>query len=173
DELRRFLDAWPRSVQLAVEVRHPDWFEMSNHEALNDMLSGYGMARVVIDTRPIRNLHGERILAGSVYKRLLEARLRKPDVPVLPESTTPFVFLRYIGHPQMEVNQPYIKEWGDYLAGRLKMAADAYVFCHCPDERLDPWLCRAFYQELSGKMRLPPLPWEQADAGTARQGRLF
>jgi uncharacterized protein YecE (DUF72 family) len=173
DDLRLFLDAWPQWIQLAVEVRHPDWFASPDHVALNELLSGYGMARVVIDTRPIRSLHGERILAGSVYQRLLEARLRKPDVPVLPESTTPFVFLRYIGHPQMETNQPFFSEWGVYLAKRLRAGTDAYLFCHCPDERLDPWLCRAFHQEVSGKISLPPLPWEQADSGTARQARLF
>lgn len=173
DDLQSFLHLWPRRVQLAVEVRHADWFDTATNQALNDLLYGCSMARVVIDTRPIRTLQGDRILAGSVYQRLLQARQRKPDVPVLPEQTTPFVFLRYIGHPQMEANQPFIKEWGEYLAGRLKAGASAYVFCHCPDERLDPWLCRAFHQEISGRVALPPLPWDEADAGVARQASFF
>ncbi len=45
DDLRLFLDGWAREAQLAVEVRHPDWFEATTNQALNDMLSGYGMAR--------------------------------------------------------------------------------------------------------------------------------
>lgn len=173
DDLRTFLETWPQDMQLAVEVRHPDWFALPDHEAINELLAGYEMARVVIDTRPIRSLSGDKILAGSVYQRLLEARQRKPDLPVLPEYSTPFVFLRYIGHPQLDANQPYIQEWGGYLAERLNAGTDVYVFCHCPDERLDPWLCRQFHQVISGKTVVPPLPWDQADAGIARQARLF
>jgi uncharacterized protein YecE (DUF72 family) len=173
DDLRVFLHSWPSEVQLAVEVRHADWFDLDTNQALNELLSGFSMARVVIDTRPIRSLSEDKILAGSVYQRLLQARQRKPDVPVLPEQTTPFVFLRYIGHPQLDANQPFIKEWGQYLAGRLKAGAQAYVFCHCPDERLDPWLCRAFHQEISGRVALPPLPWDEADAGVPRQTSFF
>jgi uncharacterized protein YecE (DUF72 family) len=91
-----FLAAWPRDVRLAVEVRHLDWFESPDREALNQLLSEYNMARVVIDTRPIRSLDGEEILQGSVYQTLLKARAQ-PNVPILPECTD-FIFLRYIGH---------------------------------------------------------------------------
>jgi len=87
------------------------------------------MARVVIDTRPIRSLQGDKILEGSVYKRLLEARQRKPDVPILPEQSeqsepaASFFFLRYIGHPQYEINEPILDEWVSYLTSWLREAS--------------------------------------------------
>src|SRR5512140_3663283 len=84
DDLRSFLDAFPRGPRLAVEVRHPAWFESPHNERLNQLLSDRDMARVTIDTRPIRSLDGDKILRGSVYQTLLAARLRKPNVPVLP-----------------------------------------------------------------------------------------
>jgi len=173
DDLRTFLDAWPRHAPLAVEVRHPDWFTSPHHEDLNSLLSQYGVARVVIDTRPIRSLHGDKILEGSVYQRMLEARERKPDLPILPECTAPFVFLRYIGHPLMEHNASYLEEWAEFLASALRDGLDAYVFCHCPDERLDPWLCREFHRRVDAIFPLPPLPWDDANQDIARQARLL
>lgn len=173
DDLRLFLEAWPRSISLAVEVRHLDWFSPAHNEALNEMLAAHDMARVVIDTRPIRDLLGDKILEGSVYQRMLEARLRKPDLPILTGLTGPFGFLRYIGHPDMEHNNSFLDEWGETLVDWLRGGADAYVFCHCPDERQDPWLCRQLYQRVAARLPLPPLPWDDADANVTRQARLF
>jgi uncharacterized protein YecE (DUF72 family) len=173
EDLRQFLEFWPPRAPLAVEVRHMGWFEGPPHEALNALLSEHQAARVVIDTRPIRSLRGDKILQGSVYQRLLEARQRKPNVPILAERTAPFTFLRYIGHPQFEQNASLLAEWADHLAGWLQEGADAYVFCHCPDERLDPWLCRELHQRVAAKIPLPPLPWDEAGSGPLVQPRLF
>ncbi|MEJ2266712.1 MAG: DUF72 domain-containing protein [Anaerolineales bacterium] len=173
EDLRAFLNVWPQQQRLAVEVRHPDWFDSEHNERLNRLLSERGMARVVIDTRPIRDLREDRILEGSVYLRMLEARERKPDVPILPERTTDFAFLRYIGHPLMERNAPFLDEWADYLASLIGAGDEAYVFCHCPDEGLDPWLCRELHQRIADKVPVSPLPWDEADGDTARQPRLL
>ena len=51
-------------------------------ENLIGLLQELRKARVVIDTRPIRSLSGNKILEGSVYQRMLEARERKPDLPI-------------------------------------------------------------------------------------------
>jgi uncharacterized protein YecE (DUF72 family) len=173
EDLRDFLNVWPRQQRLAVEVRHSDWFDSEHNEKLNQVLSELGMARVVIDTRPIRDLREDRILEGSVYLRMLQARERKPNVPILPERTTDFAFLRYIGHPLRERNAPFLDEWADYLASLIREGDEAYVFCHCPDERLDPWLCREFHRRIADKVPISALPWEEADGDTARQPRLF
>jgi uncharacterized protein YecE (DUF72 family) len=173
DDLKAFLEAWPREHRLAVEVRHLDWFDASWHEALNEILAQQDMARVVIDTRPIRDLKGDRILQGSVYESLLEARERKPDVPVIPERTTDFLFLRYIAHPEMEYNVAFLEEWRGYLANQLRESVDAFVFCHSPENMIAPYLCRTLYQQVAEQIPLPSLPWEDATAGTYGQERLF
>lgn len=172
DDLREFLEAWPQQVQLAVEVRHPGWFNLEHDQALNTLLSEQNIARVIIDTRPIRSLRQDKILQGSVYLRLLQARERKPDVPIVPELTSSFTFLRFIGHPQMEENIPILDEWADQLADWLRQGTDAYVFCHCPDERLDPWICREFHQRVSAKILLQPLPWDEVDSNSTTQTHL-
>ena len=172
-ELRTFLDAWPRHIRLGVEVRHIDWFDSSNHEGLNELLSEYNMARVVIDTRPIRSLTGDKLLAGSAYESLLEARQRKPDVPVLPERTADFVFVRYIGHPQEEMNRSLLEEWAGFLSEQIRRGAEAFVFCHSPDNLIAPTLCRNLHRSISAQVEIPSLPWDDADANTFAQGRLF
>jgi uncharacterized protein YecE (DUF72 family) len=172
-DLKAFLEAWPRRVRLGVEVRHIGWFDSDHDETLNKLLSDHNMARVVIDTRPIRSLEGDKILEGSVYQTLLEARERKPDVPILPKRTADFSFLRYIGHPHMKVNTPLLDEWGSFLTSQLRQGSDVFVFCHSPDNLLAPWLCREFHQRIAKSMPLPPLPWDDADSTNFEQARMF
>lgn len=173
DDLKAFLAAWPDDVRLAVEVRHMRWFEPPHYAALNATLNERGFARVVIDTRPIREMEGDPILKGSVYERLLQARERKPDLPIQPSVTASFAFLRYIGHPQPEINEPYIREWADYVAGLPPEVSEAYIFCHCPDESQDPAICRQFYAQLAQRMALPPLPWDTLQSPPPQQPRLL
>jgi len=172
-DLEAFLAVWPRDRQLAVEVRHLDWFDAPHHEALNQLLAQYNMARVVIDTRPIRNLKGDKILRGSAYESLLEARERKPNVPVIPDRTADFIFIRYIGHPKEAYNMAFLTEWAGYLVSQLREGANAYVFCHSPDNMIAPDLCRELHQRVAEQIPVPPLPWDEADANTLQQGRLF
>lgn len=173
EDLRVFLDEWPRQIRLAVEVRHLDWFESPGREVLNQVLSAHNMAKVVIDTRPIRSLDGDEMLAGSVYQTLVEARERKPDVPILPERTADFIFVRYIGHPQMEQNAALLDAWADYVAGQLSDGADVYFFCHSPENLVAPYLCRLLHKRVADQVAIPPLPWEEAGPAEPQQGRLF
>ncbi|HEX9333591.1 MAG TPA: DUF72 domain-containing protein [Anaerolineales bacterium] len=172
-DLAAFLATWPPEVRLAVEVRHLDWFDSPHDESLNQLLSEHNMARVTIDTRPIRGLDGDEVLAGSVYQSLLEARKRKPDVPVVPKRTSDFIFVRYIGHPNIEINNPYLKGWGDYFISQLQEGADVYMFCHSPNNLAAPWLCRKIYTQVEKQIALPPLPWNEVDSENYEQGQLF
>ncbi|HSL31889.1 MAG TPA: DUF72 domain-containing protein [Anaerolineales bacterium] len=172
-DLQAFLDSWPREVRLAVEVRHLDWFDPPHDEALNELLTRHSMARVTIDTRPIRDLSGDEILAGSVYQTLVDARERKPDVPVVPKRTADFIFIRYIGHPEIEVNQPYLQEWSDIFIRELRDDTDVYMFCHSPNNFAAPWLARTVSSLVREQVDISPLPWEEIDGENYEQGQLF
>jgi uncharacterized protein YecE (DUF72 family) len=160
-ELETFLSSWPRDVRLAVEVRHMDWFDSPYNEELNQLLADNDMARVTIDTRPIRDLAGDKILEDTTYGSLVGARERKPDVPVTPVRTTDFVFIRYIGHPDLKFNDPFLDEWETYLASQLREGADAYVFCHSPENVTAPQIARELYHRIARRNALPPLPWDE------------
>lgn len=172
-DLQAFLGAWPGEIRLAVEVRHLDWFDSPHDESLNELLAQQNMARVTIDTRPIRDLSGDQILAGSVYQTLVEARERKPDVPVVPKRTADFIFVRYIGHPEIEVNQPYLKEWADYFISQREGDTDIYMFCHSPNNFVAPWLARRIHSFVKEQVDISPLPWDEIDGENYEQGQLF
>lgn len=172
-DLQAFLALWPRDVRLAVEVRHLDWFDSPHDESLDQLLTEHNMARVTIDTRPIRDLDGDKILAGSVYQSLLEARERKPDIPVVPKRTADFIFVRYIGHPQLESNFPFLDEWADYFVSQLREGADGFAFCHSPENMTAPWICKELYQCVAKEVSIPPLPWNEIESDKPEQPQLF
>ena len=172
-ELEAFLNDWPSEVRLAVEVRHMDWFDSPFNEELNQLLASHDMARVTIDTRPIRDLAGDEILDGTTYGSLVGTRERKPDVPVIPTRTTDFVFIRYIGHPDLKFNDSFLKEWETYLASQLKEGADAYVFCHSPENLTAPMIAQELYHRVAQHVKLPPLPWDEIKPDIPEQPTLF
>ena len=172
-DLAAFLDEFPQDIRLGVEVRHLDWFDTPHRESLNELLASHNMARVVIDTRPIRTLEGDQSIAGSSYESLLEARERKPDLPVFQERTGDFVFLRFIGHPSLEPNLEFIAEWVDYLVPQMKQGADAFIFCHSPDNLIAPEICREFHRRISARIDIPPLPWDDIAPDIPEQPSLF
>jgi uncharacterized protein YecE (DUF72 family) len=173
DDLTKFLETWPKEIRLGVEVRHLDWFDAPHHLSLNELLAANNMARVVIDTRPIRSLKGDTALEGSTYDSLLEARDRKPDVPVFLERTADFIFLRFIGHPELEQNFPMIDEWVEYVVKEMKQGATAFVFCHSPENLTAPEICREFHRRIASKINIPPLPWDQIKSEVPEQPSLF
>jgi uncharacterized protein YecE (DUF72 family) len=172
-DLQAFLSAWASDVRLAVEVRHLEWFDSRHDELLDQLLAEHNMARVTIDTRPIRSLTGDAVLTGSVYQTLLEARERKPDVPVVPKRTSDFIFVRYIGHPDMEINRPFVDEWGGYFSSQIKTGVDVYIFCHSPDNMIAPHLCREFHRRVAMEVSIPPLPWDEIKPDPPEQPSLF
>jgi uncharacterized protein YecE (DUF72 family) len=172
-DLEAFLSRMPRDLRLAVEVRHLDWFESPHRETLNQLLSSHNMARVVIDTRPIRSLQGDAILAGSSYESLLEARENKPEVPVFMERTGDFVFLRFISHPDLALNIEFINQWVDYLVPQIEKDADVFIFCHSPDNLIAPEICREFHTRIAAKINIPPLPWDSIKPDIPEQPSLF
>jgi uncharacterized protein YecE (DUF72 family) len=166
-QLHVFLDFWPADLRLAVEVRHPDFYKEPHAARLNSVLNQYKIARVMMDTRPIR-------IGSAEEKQILQARERKPDLPLQIAVTTDFIFLRYIGHPRMEVNNTFLDTWATQLAQWVEQGLTLYVFCHCPFEVHSPSICFTLYEKVRALTSLPPLPWQpgQPDSGP-EQERLF
>jgi uncharacterized protein YecE (DUF72 family) len=173
DDLEAFLADWPREVRLAVEVRHLDWFESPHSAALDQLLTQHYMARVTIDTRPIRDLAGDKLLAESTYGNLLQARERKPDIPVIPTSTTDFTFIRYVGHPEMAMNDQFLDEWEEYCVEQLRKGMDVYVFCHSPENLTAPFICRELHERIAKHIPIAPLPWDNIEPDLPEQPALF
>jgi uncharacterized protein YecE (DUF72 family) len=166
-QLEAWLNYWPTDARLAVEVRHSDFYKERHALLLNTLLSQHKVARVMMDTRPIRT-------GPTEEQQILQARERKPNLPVQIATTTDFAFLRYIGHPRMEVNELLLDGWSEQIGQWLRQGTTVYVFCHCPFEKHSPEICAALYRRVSALVPLSPLTWLQEikDAGI-QQPRLF
>jgi uncharacterized protein YecE (DUF72 family) len=165
-QLQTFLTFWPTDIQLAVEVRHPDFFKEPHTATLNTLLSQHQVARVIMDTRPLR-------VGTAEEQQVLQARERKPDLPLQIALTADFAFVRYIGNPQMEINEPFLAEWAQILGQWLLEGKTVYGFCHCPFEKYSPSICAELYQQVRVVAPLPALPWPEPQELEPEQTRLF
>lgn len=151
-DLAKFLRAWPQgTVPLAVEVRHADWFREPHAHALASLLEQLAIGRVLLDTRPI-------------YQGLDDPQIgnerRKPKLPLQPTVTAPFSLVRFISHPQRELNQSFLEEWRVRIDTWLRQGTRIYFFVHCPVEEHSPGTARAFQRMLEQHdSPVPPLPW--------------
>jgi uncharacterized protein YecE (DUF72 family) len=152
DDLTLFLQAWPhQQAPLALEVRHPDWFKEPHKSNLTQLLEKLQVGRVLLDTRPI--------YAGDDDPQLHSER-RKPQLPVQLSITAPFSLIRFISHPRLSVNQPYMEEWVKQIQQWLQAGVKIYFFVHCPTEERSPSTARYFQQLLEqADIPIPPLPW--------------
>jgi uncharacterized protein YecE (DUF72 family) len=176
DQLTAFLAYWPgaqndlSNQRLAVEVRHPDFYKEPHASFLDELLKQHHVARVIMDTRPIRT-------GAAQEQQVLQARERKPDLPLHIVTTTDFAFVRYIGHPRMEVNHPMLDAWAEQYARWVQSGMTLYIFCHCPFEVHSPAICRSLYERVRRLLppdTLPALPWDRIEPEEeVEQGKLF
>lgn len=164
-DLREFLTQWPRdTAPIAVEVRHLDWFKAAPAERLDNMLQTLGVGRVLLDTRTMYDGQAE----GLPDPQLASER-RKPKVPLQPIITADFTLVRYISHPDLNFNEPYVLQWVPRLANWLRQGKTVYLFIHCPDEARSPAIARYFYDTLKEAYpHLPTLPWDAVEPPAAQ-----
>lgn len=147
-ELRAFLRL--RSRSLAVEVRHPAFFAKGDEErCLNRLLRDHGVERICLDARALFSCNWPA-------EEVLHAQRRKPRLPTRPTAFSESPQLRFIGHPQLEANDPFLQPWLDRVAAWIEQGLSPHVYLHTPDNRLAPDLALRFHRQL--RERLPGLP---------------
>ncbi|MGG2396505.1 DUF72 domain-containing protein [Pseudomonas sp. SH1-B] len=148
-ELAAFVEQWG-DMPLAVEVRHPQFFAKDDAErALNRLLHERGIERICLDSRALFS-------CDSQAPAVLHAQAKKPRLPTRPTAFSQSPQLRFIGHPELLANDPFMSPWLDKVAGWIEQGLRPYVFAHTSDNRLAPELARRFHQQLM--QRLPGLP---------------
>jgi uncharacterized protein YecE (DUF72 family) len=152
--LRDYLERLPDKLEVAVEIRHLDWFKDENGAHLDEVLTATGAARVLFDSRP---------LYASKAPEALTAQERKPKVPLIAKALQSFVIVRYIGSPILEENEAYFAGWVPRIAGWLDEGRHVYFFAHCPVETLTPGIARDLYRRVGALTTLLPLPWDDLE----------
>lgn len=165
--LEQFLASLPRAHTYAVEVRHGDFFdEGPSEKRLNAILEAAGVDRVTFDTRGL--------FASKARDEItLDAKAKKPRVPVRFLSTGSRPFVRFVGDPEVEANDAFLGEWAGVFAAWIAQGKTPYFFGHHPDDGLAPQLCRRFQAALSARCAAvpPPAAWP-GEAGQSQMSLL-
>jgi uncharacterized protein YecE (DUF72 family) len=144
-ELAGFIDALERP--LAVEVRHDEFFAKGDSEReLNRLLLDRGVERICLDPRALFS-------CTSTDPSVLHAQSKKPRVPPRPAAFTQCPQVRFIGHPQLEANDPFLLPWVEKIALWIEEGRTPYIFLHTADNVLAAKLAQRFHARLM--LRLP------------------
>lgn len=164
ENLWRFVDALPPPLTCTVEVRHSAFFGKGDAEkALNRGLRERNIARVCMDSRAL-------FAAAPESGETRDAQRKKPRVPVhlLPVDAPPVI--RFVGHPDLEANLPFLTPWLERVASWIQEGKRPYVFMHMPNKG-DALSLAAIWNELL-RERVPTVDTLNLDE-TAPQMGLF
>jgi uncharacterized protein YecE (DUF72 family) len=146
-------------VSWALECRHVSWFDKGqNEQQLLRALADRNMDRVVFDSRGL-----QRDVSGA--EAVLDARGKKPSMPVHPVATGQYPVVRFIGHSTYEENRLYLQQWQQKLAQWQQEGRTPLVFWHTAGNRDVPgfhrWLMDIVWNQTVS------WPGEQASGITA------
>lgn len=157
--LDRYLDALPGDLRVAVEVRHPDFFDDGAGErGLDALLAARGASRGNFDTHDV-------FAAPAADEATLVSQARKPRLPRRATHTAGPAFVRFVGRNAVAESAPALAFWVERVAAWLEAGIDVHFFTHTPDDAVAPELARQFHRMLAA--RLPGLPPLAAFAGEA------
>lgn len=149
EEMVRML---PGAYRYSVEVRHPDFFNHGREEhRLNRLLKGYNIDRIIFDTRKLHAMKSDE-------QSVLDAKKKKPEVPVRFINTGSRPLVRFVGSNDPVANEPYLKEWAIVVADWIKEGLHPYIFTHTPDKVSQPANAKRFHQLLSDLIDVDPMP---------------
>ncbi|KAF9657672.1 DUF72 domain-containing protein [Tenacibaculum mesophilum] len=74
DRLQNFVVSWPKGIPLAIEVRHPDWFEDTTvFEEFTKLFEEHNIANVLVDTAGRRDMMHMRLTNNEAFVRYVGA----------------------------------------------------------------------------------------------------
>ena len=169
--LADFLDSLPGDYRYAVEVRHPGFFRKDDAERqLNRLLHQRSIERISFDSRAL-------FASAATDPSTLEAKQRKPRLPVHAIALSERPSVRFIGAMEQAANWQALAPWLDKCVQWLQEGRQPMLFMHTPDNLLAPQLARDFHAALCERLpTLPPMPlWpgEQEAVDMPQQGGLF
>lgn len=123
EKLARYLEAWPREIKLAIEFRHPAWFEGgADAEAIWAQMLDQGVGSVLSDTALRRD---------AAHMRL----------------TAPHAIIRFGGYAGHASDQQRLLAWKERIEHWVAQGLDDLdFFVHQPDSLGTPETCAAFNQ---------------------------
>lgn len=134
ERMQNFAASWPKGIPLAIEVRHPDWFEdVTVFNEFTDLLETYNISNVLVDTAGRRDMVHMRLTNDEAFVRYVGAN-HPSDYTRLDEWVLRLKEWRALGlnnihffiHQNLEVESPllaayFIKKLNNELNINLKI----------------------------------------------------
>lgn len=126
DRLVAFIENFPESIPLAVELRHTEWFNNAEIAGkLYRLFEQYNVTNIIVDTAGRRDL--------------LHMRL-----------TTPAAFVRYVGANEPHSDRKRLDDWAERLSNWIDAGLrEIYFFVHQNAEKESPLLAAYFIDALN------------------------
>lgn len=126
EQLKAYLENFPRAIPLAVEMRNTEWFNNPQvSDRVYELFEKHQITNVLVDTAGRRDL--------------LHMRM-----------TTPTAFIRYVGSNNPEIDRKRLDEWTVRLATWVQLGLrDIYFFIHQNIEEESPLLAAHFIKKLN------------------------
>ncbi len=130
---------------IAVECRHSSFFLKDEHESrFLRALADRGMDRVIFDSRGLQ-------ADQSTTEAVLDARSKKPNLPIHAVATGNTPVVRFIGHSNYDDNRRYVMQWKSKLAEWASAGKTPYIFWHTAGNLDVPgfhrWVMETFWQQ--------------------------
>lgn len=162
--LANFIQAWPKSIPLSVEVRNLGFFQKDDNERrFNQLLMTHQIDRVMMDTRPLFS-------EAPTTPAIIDAQQKKPKVPLHVIATGAKPIIRFVGCTILDDNRAFYAPWLSKINAWLEEGKTPYVFFHTADNHDSALLARQFVADLGHTHAvLAPFPGERE----AQQNTLF
>jgi uncharacterized protein YecE (DUF72 family) len=160
--LAALLDALPRELHYAVELRHELFFAGGPEE--DDAVALLRERAVDLVMMDARGLHSGHSLAQA------DVRARKPNLPVVMRATASRPIVRCVPHEVFEQGRHFVEPWAPQLARWIADGKTPYFFMHAPDDTFAPENAYAFHAMLRALADVGDLP---AWPGSPRQLDMF
>ena len=120
--LEQFRDS--SSLPVSVELRHHGFFDKgANEQALLRGLADLSVSRTIFDSRGLFHDNSQTF-------EVLDARQKKPRMPVHPVATNLSPVVRFIGHSDWKQNEQFLLQWQKKLQQWLSEGRTPYFFIH-------------------------------------------
>jgi uncharacterized protein YecE (DUF72 family) len=141
--LERYLRALPSELHVAVEVRHPDFFDGQRNEgALHALLERCNAERACFDTTAVHAVsNGDAMTQHS--------QSRKPKIPRRAIALSAQPMTRIVGENSAKQPPALLDFWAERLAEWISEGRTPIVFTHTPDDQY----CPEFAIALNAKVR--------------------
>lgn len=134
----KFVDKYAKRYPLAIEVRHPGFFDKQDAEIqFNRLLVQHQVNRIMMDTRALN-------CGPETSDILVETRRKKPSLPLHVIATSNHPVVRFVGNDNEQDNALHLTPWVHKIHQWRQQGKTPYMFLHRPDNKDAPWLAAQF-----------------------------